>query len=481
MTDVLSDFIRALRANDVRISSSESIDAGAALELVGYEHRDVLKAALSQVLAKTVDEKVAFDSAFDRYFAFDQFAKPQDQDQGEAETDSDPANDNEESSDESSETSSNEPGGDQASGSGGGMGGEPRDGEGEPGDLIDMLRKADPAPLQMALASAAREAKLNEISFFTQRGLYMRRMMEIMGLDQLDRQVADAERKGDKDRLAEMMALREKLLEQVRDYVEKQLKLFTANAGRLLREDVLSRIKLGNVDHSDMKMMRLLIAKMAKKLVSLHSRRKKVTRRGMLDVRRTIRKNIEFDGLLFHTVWRKTKVDHPKVVAVCDLSGSVARVSRFLLMFLYSVQEVLPDVRSFAFSSRLGEITKLFHEKDPDDAMTEAMHLHGGGGTDYGRALLDLQALAMDDIDHRTTVLILGDARSNYGDPRPDILHKIHDRAKRVIFLNPEPRSLWNTGDSEMRKLGAHCDSVETCASLNDLKRVVSDLMRSAV
>jgi uncharacterized protein with von Willebrand factor type A (vWA) domain len=168
-------------------------------------------------------------------------------------------------------------------------------------------------------------------------------------------------------------------------------------------------------------------------------------------------------------------------MAVCDVSGSVARVSRFLLMFLYSLHDVLPEVRSFAFSDRLGEVTELFEQEDVEDALAETLKRHGGGSTDYGRAFEDLEAIAIDDIDHRTTVLILGDARSNFGNPRADILRVIHDRARRVIFLNPEPKTMWNSGDSEMRRLSPHCDVSLICASLKDLERVVSDLLRTAV
>src|SRR5204863_10194757 len=139
------------------------------------------------------------------------------------------------------------------------------------------------------------------------------------------------------------------------------------------------------------------------------SRRRKRDRRGALDVRRTIRKNIEFDGLLFHTVWKQTKIDRPKVIAVCDVSGSVAAVARFLLMFMYSLQEVLPEVRSFAFSDWLGEVTDAFANRDIDAALQQALERHGGGSTDYGQAFVDLEALAMDDIDHRTPGQITGD------------------------------------------------------------------------
>jgi hypothetical protein len=307
--------------------------------------------------------------------------------------------------------------------------------------------------------------------------------MEEMGLDDLNALIDTGERQGGEParRAEKLTEARTQLREQVRDYVEKQLEIFTRNSGRQLREEILSRVRLTNVDRSDAKILRELVRKMAKRLTALHSRRKKVDRRGQLDVRRTIRANIEYEGLMFHTVWKRRKIDRPKVMAVCDVSGSVAQVARFLLMFLYSLQEVLPNVRSFVFSNRLGEVTDDFKVLEIDAAIMLALRDYGGGSTDYGRAMTDFEALAIDDIDHRTTVLILGDGRSNYGDPRADILKKIHARAKRVIWLNPETRSLWGTGDSEMKRLAPYCDKAVTCASVSDLERVVSDLLRSAV
>jgi len=464
MTEVIGDFIRALRANDVRVSTSESIDAGEALGLVGFGSREVLRHALGAALAKSEDEERAFNETFDRFFAFDQFAEPAAA--NEASSAQDPAS----GAQGGRAAAPGAPGG-------GGMGAP------MPGHLADMLEKNDQAALQMALAEAARHVGLNQIRLFTQRGRYTREIMEEMGLDGLSTLIESLEAQGgEAARRAERLGeARAQLREQVRDYVEKQLQLFTKNSGRQLREDMLSRMRLTNVDRSDARILRGLVQKMSKRLVALHARRKKIDRRGQLDVRRTIRANIEFGGLMFHTVWKRTKVDRPKVIAVCDVSGSVAQVARFLLMFLYSLQEVLPKVRSFVFSNRLGEVTDEFGRETIEEAIKLALRDYGGGSTDYGRALRDLEALAMDDIDHRTTVLILGDARSNFGDPRADILKKIHARAKRVIWLNPESRTLWGTGDSEMRRLSPYCDRAVTCASIRDLERVVSELLRSAV
>ncbi len=478
MTQILSDFIRALRAQDVRISPSEAIDAGGALEAIGYENRELLKQGLSNALAKSVDEKQAFDETFDKYFEFRSFSGRA---QGAAPQDAalpgegvDPGG---------------QQGGEGGAPTGAGAGGASGESSGQSAadaaeaDLIDILESGDRAELQRRLAEAARRAGVTDIRFFTQRGMYSLRIQREMGSEKLDDLIAEARESSDPVQQAEgerLRALREILRAEVRDFVERQLALFAANAGRRLREEILESVRLSAVERSDMKLMHELVRKMAKRLVSLHSRRKKVARRDQLDVRKTIRVNIEYDGLLFHTIWKKRKIDRPKVMAICDVSGSVAQVSRFLLMFLYSLHDVIPNVRSFAFSGQLGEVTDLFEREEIDRAISETLDRFGGS-TDYGEAFETFQSLALDEIDRKTTVLILGDARNNNAGPRADILRKIHDRARRVIFLNPEPRTVWNTGDSVMRAYEACVDRAIVCASLKDLQRVVSDLLRTAV
>jgi uncharacterized protein len=498
MSQVLSNFVRALRAQDVRVSISESVDAGRVAELVGFADRQVLKDALSQVLAKTDEEKFAFNDCFDQFFAFDQFKPPKPasnendaQDQQPPEDGSEPGDEGEEQDGEGGESEGSGQPSDSGSAPGsGGSGSDDREGAAENSDtppdrdLTALLENGDDVELQGQLAAAGREVGADRIRLFTQRGLFTRRIMEAMGLDGLNETINQEQRSGTsagEARAENLRELREAFRLEVRDYVERQLELYTANAGRQLREEVLSKINISNVDRRDFKLMQALVRKMAKRLLALNSRRKKKSRRGQLDVRRTIRQNIEYDGLMFDIAWKQTRVDRPKVVAICDVSGSVAQYATFLLMFLYSLTEVLPKVRAFAFSNQLGEVTDLFAEKKIEAAIAEALTLHGGGSTDYGRAFEDFEAIALDDIDHRTTVLILGDARSNFGDPRADILDKVHDRAKRVLWLNPEGKTLWNTGDSEMKRLSPHCDKAVVCSSLNDLERIVSEILRTAV
>ena len=228
-------------------------------------------------------------------------------------------------------------------------------------------------------------------------------------------------------------------------------------------------------------MLHDLVLRMARRLVSEHSRRRKVFRRGQLHVPRTLRRNMKYDDAVFDLQWKSVKVDRPKVFAVCDVSGSVAAYARFMLMFLYSLEEVLPKVRSFAFSSDLGEVSDLFARNTIDDGIAIARKQYGGGSTDYGQAFADFRRLCLEDIDKRATIIILGDARNNYGDARTDVLKELYDRSKRVIWLNPEPRTMWNTGDSEMRHYAPYCHQVDECSTLAHLERIVGRLLRAVV
>ena len=459
MTQVLSNFIRALRAADVRVSTAESIDAAATLDIVGFSQRSLLKDALSQVLAKTSEDKSRFHACFDRFFTFEDL-------RGLSESGGASAGESEASTNAADDALS--PNGSRTPAS---------------DSLLAVLESADAAVLQQMAARAARNVQLQNIRIFTQRGIYIRRMLEAMGIDEVDDRLFTLARAGadDDPGLERLRQAKARLFEEVSAVVDRQMLMYTANAWPQLREEILQKTPLARIEMRDFKVMQGLVYKLAKRLIALHSRRRRVARRGHLDVRRTIRRNIEYDGLLFDTVWKRVRVDRPKVIAVCDVSGSVATVARFLLLFLYSITEVIPKVRAFAFSSHLGEVTDMFERLPVEDAVTQTLNQYGQGSTDYGGALAELERLSLNEIDHRTTVLILGDARSNYGDPGDRSLRRIHERARRVLWLNPEPRSFWNTGDSEMRKLSTACDRVEPCRSLRHLERIVSEIARTAV
>jgi len=497
MERTLTNFIRSLRTAEVRVSTAETLDAINTVELVGYENREFLKHSLSLVLPKTADEKETFNACFDQFFAYNDVRG----ERGES------ADDHEGEGGEEGDENTGE-----GEGEGGGTGGERQPGQPASGkkkskskpnnNLYEEEEEEDLGPGEMAeaqsalgkllmadsrvdlgmeMAAAGEAANVREIQIFTQKGLYTRRIMDAMGLADLNREITNLKEMEfvPSRRLGqELKRRRDFLREQVRDYVERQFLLNADVSGKKLREELLRKVKLSNVEHRNFRLIQEMVYKMAKRLTTLHSRRKKVFKKGQLNVPRTLRHNMSYDGAIFDLRWKSVKIDRPKVFAVCDVSGSVAAYARFMLMFLYSLDEVMPKVRSFAFSSDLAEVTELFMRNHIEDAIAKVLRDFSGGSTDYGQAFIDFKRHCLDDVDNRTTVIILGDARNNYGDAHAEILKEMYDRSKRVIWLNPESRLSWNTGDSEMRKYQAYSHQVEECNSLMHLERVVGNLLK---
>lgn len=490
MDRTLTSFISALRTAEVRISPAETLDALSAVELTGYQDREFLKNTLALVLPKTIDEKETFDSTFEEFFKFHDIT-------GKRVSDSQ-SDESEQDSEGSGEGSGQNQGLGAGKGSRSSKGGVEQGGEtveedssenlgrgplAEPTSALGLLlMQNDRIELNVQVAEAAKVVKLEDIQVFTQKGLYTRRILDEMGLAELQREINSAKTSEELPvrRLGRELKHRQDWLrEQVRDYVEKQFLLYADAHGFRLREELLRKVKLSNIEHRNFRLVQEIVYRMAKKLVALHSRRKKVYKRGVLNVSRTLRHNMSYDGNIFDLHWKSIKVDRPCVFAICDVSGSVSNYARFMLMFLYSLEEVMPKVRSFAFSSDLGEVTELFERNSLKDAIAKTLRDYGGGSTDYGQALIDFRKKCLSDIDNRTTVIILGDARNNYGEAHQQVLKELYDVSKRVIWLNPESRTTWNTGDAIMRKYTPYVHQAEECNSLIHLERVVGNLLRT--
>ena len=484
MHDTLVNFVKVLRTANIQVSPAETLDAMATLDIVGLDDREFLKNSLSLVLSKNPEEKEAFDSCFDRFFSFDRFKPPQEDDA--------PANDDtfDDEGDFSADSNqSGQPGG--KGGGEGGMGGDREDGETEEefepltptSELGRLLLNDNRTEVMIRMAEAGREVEVSQIVVFTQKGLYTRKIMDAMGLKGLQEEITELQEAGGRPQThlaGRLKKARDHLREQVRDYVERQFVLHADESGKQLREELLKKVKLSNLEKRNFKDVKEIVIKMAKKLIAIHSKRRKTFKRGQLDVRKTLRRNMRYDGILFDIKWKSQKVDRPRVMCICDVSGSVSNYSRFLLMFLYSLAEIIPKARSFAFSSDLGEVTGLFEHNNLEDAMARTMRDYGNGSTDYGQMLEDFKAHCLKDVNSKTTIIILGDARNNYGNPRAEILREMYDKARRVIWLNPEPRSSWTVGDAEMKKYAPCCHQTEVCNSLTHLERVVANLLRVA-
>jgi hypothetical protein len=489
MDQVLTSFIRALRNADVRISTAETLDAFSTVQLVGYADRQLLKQSLSLALPKTQDEKALFDTTFDQFFSFkDQAALQPASEMLEAEAVAD-----------SAPTPGSSGGGELPGAQRAGAGTQPARATEAPASnqaaraadaaaisatttsaLGQLLMRGNPLEISAAIHGAGERVRVHEIELFTQKGVYTRRIMQALGQEELQEEIQQLAARSDptERRLGlELTRRRDWLRERVREFVEQQFLLHADVTGRRLREDLLRDVRLAAIDPRHYRQLQEIVRRMARRLIAAYSRRKRVSRRGQLHVPRTLRRNLKYDDAIFDLHWKSIKADRPKVFAICDVSGSVANHARFMLMFLYSLEAVLPKVRSFAFSSELGEVSELFARNSLEDATALTLRSYGNGSTDYGQALADFRRLCLDAIDKRTTVIMLGDARNNYGDARTDLLKELYDRCRRLLWLNPEPRSMWNTGDSEMRHFAVYCHQVEECSTLAQLHRIVSRLL----
>jgi uncharacterized protein len=433
-------FFQALRDGGVRVSVAESIDAFAAVSVVGLGDREALKDALGLVLAKTAAEKEAFAACFDLFFTREALAALAEPETAAAQEE-----------------------------------------DGEDGSALGrMLLEGDGTALAVAMEAAANAVGISQISFFTQANIYGRRILDAMGLEALDREIAALQQAAAPAALARagrLEAQRARLRDGVRDFVRRQLTLYADGKTRAMREEFLSTARLTNLDRSDFQRMHVLVRVLAKRLAARHALVRRRARRGQLDLRRTLRQNMSTGGMLFRTSWKRQKIERPKVMALCDVSGSVAAVARFLLLFLYSMHEVMAGLRAFAFSDRLVEVGDLLERLDIEPAIAAILREVGFGSSDYGRSLEDFARLGMPRLDRQTSVIILGDGRSNYTNPRADLLEAIQKRAKRVIWLNPEPPSLWGSGDSEMLRYRPFCHYAGHCNSLRHLERAMADLL----
>lgn len=485
MEQPLLGFVRALRAAGAETSPAESIDAAQAVALVGYADRDDLKLALGLLLAKTQPEKLLHDQVFDRYFHAEAVTpRPPDQPAAAALPTRTPQPAAQQASPQATQQASPQaaaPGQDAEL---------PVDSPSV--DALLRLAQGEGAPrgsaadtaLQLALARAAQAAGVDDIRFASQLGYYTGRLLAQLPIAPLDAQLrahllADPAQRSaaEADDFARLQAARSALQRAARAVVEARFALYGQGATDQFMNEVVVRRPLGRMSPPDMARLQQVIARMARRLAVRHARRRRVQLQRQLDFRHTFRANAGHDSVPVNLVFKHRRRDKPRIVVVCDVSSSVSAHVHFLMMFLYALRGTVTDLSSFAFSHRLKNVDAPLQTLPFDDAMALILKELGGGATDYGQALADLQAGWWDDIDRRTTVLVLGDGRSNHANPRLDLMAELAERARRVVWLCPEPASRWGSGDSCMRLYQPFCTQVRHVANVADLERAVDDTL----
>ena len=454
MREELHRFFRAARGAGVRVSPAESIDAMKAVADVGFADRDILRDTLLLTLAKNQDEKRALGETFDLFFS-----------QPELNDETAP----EDAAEDTTEDTAKGTPPDAAAG-------EPGAPAPELGGLAQMLMSQDRNAVAAALANAANAASLSDIRYFTQRGIFSTRILNLLGIERLrdDLDALTSTHPAEAERLAAALSA---LRENVGEIVSQALVLYGREESENLRNEILRNAPLARLERRQVEQMKALIHAIARRLRERYSKPRKRQRRGHLDIRRTLRRNAAWGGVPFLTSWKRRHRDRPQIVALCDVSGSVAQVSDFFLLLIHSLHEVVDDVRSFAFSGHLIEVSDILDTRSPEEAMREIMSKVGFGSSDYGGSLVDFEKGWIRTVTPKTTVIVLGDARTNNLDPRADILRRISERSKRLVWLNPEGRIAWGWGDSEMPRYAAFCSVVRQCATAKQLERAVSDIV----
>jgi len=442
----LTRFVHALRSAELPVSPAETLDGFEVVQAIGISDPQLLEDALALTLAKTREEKERFALCFQKFFHQLAFAQPAKRSMLKDVS--------REGLLASVETLQSQP----------------------LTRLVADIFDGDRSSLALRVQEEAGKLNLSGMRSLRDKSGIIADLLRALGSQELESLLS---RDDDqlKAYLPALRYLRQYLVEQVHDYVDSQYQLqVDATGKRALLESAL-KSNFAALPPDYFADVDRVVAKLAQRLAGQHRRRRKRAQRGVLDLKATMRDNIAYDGALFKLHWRRKRIEKSSVFVVCDVSNSVAATARFLLLFLHGLADVLPEVRAFAFSNRLGEITDLLRRHEVERAVEEALFDWGKGTTDYGRALVDFRDLVHTDLDHRSTVVFLGDARGNYFAPRTDVLKEISARVKQIFWLNPESPESWGEGDSEMKRYAAYCLRVDVCRDLQQIERFADRLL----
>jgi uncharacterized protein with von Willebrand factor type A (vWA) domain len=206
--------------------------------------------------------------------------------------------------------------------------------------------------------------------------------------------------------------------------------------------------------------------------------RQKRAKTGQLDAKATIRANLKHQGVPME-IRHRDRVRKPKIVVICDISTSMRFCSELMLSFLYALQGQVHKTHAFAFIDHLEYISEDFTGSDGNEAVDHILQRMPSGSynTDLGRSLKNFDDGYLDTLNGKTTLIIVGDGRNNYNDPRLDLFTQMSRRANRTIWLNPEPAVMWGSGDSDMPAYAPLCSSIFKVSTLAELTAAVDHLL----
>lgn len=464
MLPVITGFIDELRDAGVPVSMVEAIDAMRAVEAIDIGSRVALRETLRATLVKNLRHERAFDTAFDIYFATVPVSS-----EPEQLPESDP------------------PG---ASASGEGQGG-PSDVDQEAlfEALLNALAGMDQEALRRGVRNAVDELAGMEPGRPVGGTYYLYRTLRRLDMARLEAELVQTLSGDEELSEFEERLLREEvesLIERLRDEIQEEIRRRLVDdrgreaVAKTLRRPLIEDVDLMHATTNDLAEMEAAIGPLTRKLAARLARRRK-KRTGRLDFRRTVRKSLATGGVPADPQFRHPRPHRPEVWLLCDISGSMATFSRFTLQFTHAMSTHFSKLRSFAFVDTIDEVTDFFGPGiDFGSAVsritTEAEVVWLDGHSDYGNSMETFYTRYGSQLTPRTTVIVTGDARNNYRPPRDSVLSEVARVSRALVWLNPEPRAYWDTGDSAMSHYGRHCTSVHEVRTLRQLEEFVETL-----
>jgi uncharacterized protein with von Willebrand factor type A (vWA) domain len=468
MEEKILEFANLLRQNGLSVSPAETLDAFATTCAVGLAERAAFKSALRATMVKRAADIPAFDDLFELYFRGLGEAIKRVADRTVEALDLSPA-ELEAFLEELRKL---------------------LDGMGQPlSAMAQALLTLDTGRLEELLRAAGQQSGLGDIQRPFQQGQHSYAVAHAVGMAGLEQEMEAIRQHLRQLELPEELLSRaerflERRLEDLRDLIGRMVRLQLDRTDMARREagrmQTLAEKSFYYLTEDEIRRMNEAVTKLAQRLKNAISVKRRRAKRGRFDVKATLRKNLQYGGVPFRLRFDDRQREKPRVVILCDVSDSVRNVSRFMLQFVYSLQDLYSKVRSFIFVSELGEVTQLFEDNSIHEALDLALRgnvINVYAHSDFGRAFRTFHREHLGALNRRTTVIILGDARNNYNMPHEWVMRDIKQKAKQVIWLNPENKMTWGFGDSEMNRYAPHCTMVEECRNLNQLYRVIDRLV----
>jgi uncharacterized protein with von Willebrand factor type A (vWA) domain len=253
---------------------------------------------------------------------------------------------------------------------------------------------------------------------------------------------------------------------------------------RTLRKPLPEDVDFMHASRDEMQALQRAIYPLTRALAARLAQRRKRRNRGHLDFRNTVRHSLSYGGVPAELKFKHPKPSKPEIMVIADISGSVASFARFTLQFVYAIAGQFSKVRSWVFIDGIDEVTRFFQESDElteavQRVNTEADVVWVDGHSDYGHAFEVFSERHLTEVTPKTSIILLGDARNNYHAAQATVLKDLRLRARRLYWLNPEPRGYWDTGDSIVSEYGVYCDGVYECRNLRQLQRFVTAVVEA--